>query len=157
MKTVKHIRGHSLVEMLTVISVIGVMAAIAVPTISRINDSSEEARNKRNAQSLTSVYSSAAAAGLDFMDEGGNLTATIGNISNGGFVSGGPYDGSWFGVPLSEDQQAAAANYLGVQNGGLQYFPTGVIQALPGGEVFEPPEVIHAVEVSEGMIMSDPN
>lgn len=114
-----------MVEMLSVISVIGVLAAIAVPTVSRINDSSEEAKNKRNAQSLASIFSSASAAGLDFLAPDDDLEVTITNIVDGGYATGGPFDGAYFGLNLTEDDQSGAINYLEIQGGMLRYAPAG--------------------------------
>ena len=146
-------RGHSLIEMLSVVSIIGIMAAIAVPTVSQINGASQEARNKRNAQSLAAVFSSAAAAGVEFIDEAQDLSKTVANTSQGGFATGGPFDGSWFGVPLTEEQQKAAEDYLGISNGMLQYFPHGSTQVAEL-IVFE-----DQVEFAEGfaeMVVEDP-
>ena len=138
--------GYSLTEVLTVVAVIGILTAVAVPTVSNVHDSSEEAKDKRNAQNIASICSSAAAAGLDLMDAEGNLATTISNVATGGYVSGGIYNGSFFGLPgLSEAEQTAAMSYLSLVDGRLEYNPTqAVVLELPIAQEDQaepPPEI----------------
>lgn len=117
--------AFSLVEMLSVIAVIGVIAAIAVPNISQINEAASEAKDRRNAQNLASVCASAQAAGLNFVDGGGDVSATVAAVSSGGTVSGGVFDGAYFGISLSGQEQTRVLPYLSVIGGVLQYQSTG--------------------------------
>ena len=117
--------GFSLVEMLVVITVIGVIAAIAVPNIGRLTDAAEISKDQRNAQNLSSVCSAAQAAGLDFVVTG-DLKATVNATVAGSTVTGGAFDGEFFGVPNMDDiGKTAAVTYLQLANGVLDYDPAG--------------------------------
>ncbi|MEM7386233.1 MAG: type II secretion system protein [Verrucomicrobiota bacterium] len=122
--------GFSLVEMLVVIAVIGVIAAIAVPNISSLTSSADDAKNKRNAQNLSSVAAAAAAAGYDFVYPSGDDSGTaltdaadvVTAIVTGATVSGGSFDGTFFGVPnMSATEQTGAITYLVLADNTLKY------------------------------------
>ncbi len=113
-------KGFSLVEMLSVIAVIGIISAIAIPSISSINNSARDASARRNAQNITSIVASAQAAGLDFVVEG-DLSATVAAVTTGDTVSGGVFDGTFFGLPLSEEARNEALPFLDLQGGNLAY------------------------------------
>ncbi len=120
-------QAFSLVEMLSVIAVIGIVSAIAIPNIGRINESASEAKNKRNAQNLASICQAAQAAGLDFVE--GGAGTTIQNVIAGGTVSGGVFDGSYFGLPgLTTFDINGASEYLFVENGVLVYLNPGAAE-----------------------------
>lgn len=118
-------KGFSLVEMLVVIAIIGVIAAIAVPQIADFTSSAEVSKNKRNAQNLSSVCAAAQAAGLDFVVTG-SVPDTVTAIVDGSTVSGGSFDGKFFGVPnMQAAEKTAVEPYLTVANGVLKYNPAG--------------------------------
>jgi prepilin-type N-terminal cleavage/methylation domain-containing protein len=115
-------KGFSLVEMLVVIAIIGVIAAIAVPQIADVTSSAETSKNKRNAKSLSSVCAAAQAAGLDFVNTLTDTGDVVDAIVNGSTVSGGAFNGKFFGVPsMSDTDKTAAEEYLSVADGVLRY------------------------------------
>ncbi len=109
------------------IAVIGVISAIAIPNIGRVNESAREASAKRNAQNIASIFASAQSAGLNFLED--SLADTVSRVAEGGLVSGGTFDGSFFGLPLSEEEQQRALPYLDLQGQNLVY--AGAAESVP--------------------------
>jgi hypothetical protein len=63
----------------------------------------------------------------------GDIGKTIKSIVTGATVSGGAFDGKFFGVPgLSEQDQKAVQNYLQLGDGTLSYAPSGASSWKPG-------------------------
>ena len=138
-KNANNRKGFSLPEILSVISIIGIISAVALPNVSRVNESAKEATAKRNAQNLASVCISAQSAGLDFVAKNDNLEETISNIVTGGHVSGGTFDGAYFGLPsVSEEEQASALRFLSILDGSIVYDPNGNIAQVPKDEAIKP-------------------
>ena len=121
--------AFSLTEVLSVVGIIGILSALAIPNVSRVNDSAKEATAKRNAQNLASVCISAQSAGLKFIPENRDLATTVSNIVAGGHVSGGTFDGSYFGLPsISPSEQESAMRFLIIRHGSIVYNPHGSSQ-----------------------------
>lgn len=120
-------KGFSLVEMLVVIAIIGIIAAVAVPQISDFTSSAEDSRNKRNAQNLASAYSSAQAAGLDLIAGHTSKASAVDLVVTGKKITGGVFDGKYFGVPnMDSAAKTAALDFLKLTaDGMLEYVAEG--------------------------------
>ncbi len=119
-------KGFSLIEMLVVIAIIGIIAAVAVPQISDFTDSAEDSRNKRNAQNLATACSSAQAAGLDLISSATSKALAVDAVVTGATITGGVFDGKYFGVPnMDSAAKTAALDFLKFEGGMLQYVAAG--------------------------------
>ncbi len=148
MTTSNH-KGFSLVEMLSVIAVIGIISAIAIPQIGRINDSSRDAVDKRNAQQLVSVFEAGSAAGANFYRTDYTLHQTIAQVRHGRLISGGVYDGSFFGLPgMTRDEVIRASQHIALTPEGKLIYSrhTATLE-----EVYD----ITAIAGGSGLIVSD--
>jgi hypothetical protein len=113
--------GFSLFEVLMFIAVIGVMIAIVVPMWGQ-TESLYAARDRRNAQELAAMSLMAHSAGLDFIQEGDDVTETARAIVRGGMPLQGSMKGRRFIVPgLSEEDIQGAAKFLVIKDGELIY------------------------------------
>ena len=113
--------GFSLFEVLMCIAVIGVITAIVVPLWGQ-TESIYAARDRRNAQELAAMSLMAHSAGLDFIQEGEDVTETARAIVRGGMPLQGSMKGRRFIVPgLSEEDIEGAAKFLVIKNGELIY------------------------------------
>jgi hypothetical protein len=103
------------------IAVIGVMIAIVVPMWGQ-TESLYAARDRRNAQELAAMSLMAHSAGLDFIQEGDDVTETARAIVRGGMPLQGSMKGRRFIVPgLSEEDIQGAAKFLVIKDGELIY------------------------------------
>ncbi len=129
--------AFSLTEMLSVIAVIGVISAIAIPSVTGINDSAEQVKNQRNAQNIASVFAAARAAGLDFNENGSSRPIKVVETTvAGGVVEGGIFDGAYYGMNLSAEEQQAAVAFLSLDaQGNLIYAETITRQIADTGPV----------------------
>jgi prepilin-type N-terminal cleavage/methylation domain-containing protein len=113
--------GFSLFEVLMCIAVIGVITAIVVPLWGQ-TESIYAARDRRNAQELAAMSLMAHSAGLDFIQEGEDVTETARAIVRGGMPLQGSMKGRRFIVPgLSEEDIEGAAKFLVIKSGELIY------------------------------------
>ena len=113
--------GFSLFEVLMCIAVIGVITAIVVPLWGQ-TESIYAARYRRNAQELAAMSLMAHSAGLNFIQEGEDVTETARAIVRGGMPLQGSMKGRRFIVPgLSEEDIEGAAKFLVIKNGELIY------------------------------------
>ncbi|MEM7698613.1 MAG: prepilin-type N-terminal cleavage/methylation domain-containing protein [Verrucomicrobiota bacterium] len=114
-------RGFSLVELLLVLVVIGVVSAVAFPSISKVNQGAVDTADQRNAQSLVSLFHTAEAAGVEFL-EPGNVVLTLQNMAEGAYASEGISAGAWFGFRgLTEEQLNGAARFIQLTDQKLVY------------------------------------
>lgn len=107
-----HLRGFSLVEMLTVISVIGIIASIAIPSIGNITNSARTATRQRNAQSIVSMFAAGQAAGVSW--SGATRNALVSSVISGQAPTDGPFVGKTFRVPnITGSDLTGSYPYLG--------------------------------------------
>ena len=119
----RNTRGFSLVELLTILTILGFLAAVMIPMITGINGDADDTRHRRNAQNLANVFVTGEAAGAGFFVPG-SLEDTISNVVTGATIERGVFAGQLFSVPgLSQEDRAAAARYLVLQENRLSYNP----------------------------------
>lgn len=114
-----HKLGFSLFELLMTIAILGIMGSIAVAGLGNQTDAVKNTRDQRNAQAIAVTYTTARAAGLNFIT-GGQIDMAIRKIIHGAAPTSGAFKNRVFKVNLiGEADIPGAMRFLEIKNGEL--------------------------------------
>ena len=117
--------GLTLIELLVTMCLIGFLVMMASASYST-SHAARLAKDQRNAQTMCSVCSTLQVAGHDLVQSAPNKLQVLRALRDGVTLTKGPLQGQTFRVPnLDEDDLAAAAKFLVLENGQLTYNQSG--------------------------------